>query len=502
MFIRGEAVMGIDAFINEHFAAVSEVANAIVLYSPEVTFSNPTGGETTVPIPLIAVWLGAAAIFFTVYLKFLNVRHFKHAFDCLTHKYDEPDAKGQISNFDSLAACLSATIGLGNIAGVAVAVTLGGPGAAFWMGVMGIFGMGSKFAEVTLGLKYREFPDSERPDEVCGGPMYYLREAFAKRGMKKLGVVMGAFFALCCIGGAIGGGNMFQANQVYSQFLYISGGESGFLHERGWIFGIVLAVLTGLVTLGGVKSIAAVTAKLTPSMAVLYIIAGLAVLAVNYQNIIPGIGTIFSSAWSLEAGWGGFIGAIIVGVKRATFANEAGLGSAAIIQASAKTDFPVRQGMVGGLGPFLDTFFVCMVTALVIVVSGVYQNGQGVEGIALTSQAFETVFPAFKYVLTLVVFLFAYSTLIVYSYYGEKALGFLIGDRKSTAMAWRVFFLLFVVIGSAASLDNVIGFADAMFLSMAIPNIIGLYLLAPELKRDVKDYLTLMGLEKPAKIQD
>jgi AGCS family alanine or glycine:cation symporter len=261
------------------------------------------------------------------------------------------------------------------------------------------------------------------------------------------------------------------------------------------MFGIALAILTGLVTLGGVKSIAAVTAKLTPAMAVFYILAGLTVIAVNYNNIIPGISKIFTSAWSLEAGWGGFIGAIIVGVKRATFANEAGLGSAAIIQASAKTDFPVRQGMVGGLGPFLDTFFVCMVTALVIVVSGVYESGQGKEGIALTSQAFETVFPAFKYVLTFVVFLFAYSTLIVYSYYGEKALGYLIGDRKMTAMIWRVSFLFFVIIGSAVSLGNVIDFADAMFLSMAIPNIVGLYLLAPELKRDVKTYLGQMGLE-------
>lgn len=488
--------MGIDAFINEHFAAVSKVANDIVFYSPEFTFANPQGGETVVAIPLIAVWLGVAAIFFTVYLKFLNIRYYKHAIDCLTHKYDEPGAKGQISNFDSLAACLSATIGLGNIAGVAVAVTLGGPGAAFWMGVMGIFGMGSKFAEVTMGLKYRQFPDPERPDEVAGGPMYYLRQAFADRGMKKLGIFMGGFFALCCIGGAIGGGNMFQANQVYQQVLYVTGGQTSFLYEKGWLFGIALAVMAGLVTLGGVQRLAAVTAKLTPAMAVLYILAGCAVLIANYDNIIPGIGKIFTSAWSLEAGWGGVIGAIIVGVKRATFANEAGLGSAAIIQASAKTDFPVRQGLVGGLGPFLDTFFVCMVTALVIVVSGVYENGQGQEGIALTSQAFETVFPAFKYVLTFVVFLFAYSTLIVYSYYGEKALGYLVGDRKATAMAWRVIFLLFVIVGSSVSLGNVIDFADAMFLSMAIPNIVGLYLLAPELKRDVKTYLAQMGLDK------
>lgn len=490
--------MSIDAAINSAFESIAKVSNAVVLYSPEMTFAAPDG-EMTVKIPLIVIWLALAGLFFTFYLRFLNLRHFKHAFDCLTHKFDEPGAKGQISNFDSLAACLSATIGLGNIAGVAVAVTLGGPGAAFWMGVMGLFGMASKFAEVSLGVKYRRFPDTNRPDEVAGGPMYYLREAFEKRGLKKLGIFMGGFFALSCIGGAIGGGNMFQSNQVYGQVLYITGGEAGIFHERGWLFGVGLAILAGMVTLGGVKAIAKVAAKLTPIMAVLYIVAGFIVIAVNYQNIPSALASIFTSAWSLEAGWGGFIGAIIVGVKRATFANEAGLGTAAIIQASAKTDFPVRQGLVGGLGPFLDTFFVCMITALVIIISGVYQSGQGVEGIELTSRAFETVFPQFKYILTLVVFLFAYSTIIVYSYYGEKCLGYLIGERQSTAIAFRLVFLLFIIVGAASSLGNVIDFADAMFLSMAIPNIIGLYLLAPELKRDVNEYISLMGLEKTDK---
>lgn len=489
--------MSIDAAIDAGFGHIAKIANDIVLYAPELTFAVPDGTEKTVAIPLIVVWLAAAALFFTFYLKFVNVRHFKHAFDCLTHKYDEPDAKGQISNFDSLAACLSATIGLGNIAGVAVAVTLGGPGAAFWMGVMGIIGMATKFAEVTMGLKYRKFPDTDRPDEVAGGPMYYLRAAFEQRGMKTVGIIMGGFFALCCIGGAIGGGNMFQANQVYQQVLYATGGEASFLFEKGWMFGVALAVLAGLVTLGGVKTIAAVAARLTPFMAILYIIAGLIVIGVNYQGIPEGVASIFREAWSLEAGWGGLIGAIIVGVTRATFANEAGLGTAAIIQASAKTDFPVRQGLVGGLGPFLDTFFVCMVTALVIIISGVYEGGQGVQGIELTSRAFETVFPAFKYLLTVIVFLFAYSTIIVYSYYGEKCVGYLIGERRSTAMAYRICFLFFIVIGSAASLGNIIDFADAMFLSMAFPNVIGLYLLAPELKRDVKEYLMLMGFTKP-----
>jgi AGCS family alanine or glycine:cation symporter len=366
--------MGFDQLIDNAFAPLADICEKIIFLNIPLHFENPaTGGMTDINLPLIVVWLAAAGIFFSVYLKFLNIRHFKHALDCLTHKYDEPDAKGQISNFDSLAACLSATIGLGNIAGVAVAITIGGPGAAFWMGVMGILGMGSKFAEVTLGVKYRHFPKTDNPAEVAGGPMYYLKDGFADRGMKTIGVVLAGLFAICCIGGAIGGGNMFQANQVYQQVLYATGGNESFLFEKGWLFGVVLAVLAGLVTLGGVKSIAKVAAKLTPTMAVLYIVAGLIVIAVNYQNIPSALGQIFHGAWSLEAGYGGLIGAIIAGCKRALFANEAGIGTAAIIQASAKTDFPVRQGMVGGLGPFLDTFFVCMVTALVIIVSGVYQ---------------------------------------------------------------------------------------------------------------------------------
>lgn len=498
--------MSLDQIINDAFEPIATFCDSVVMYSLSLRFENPlTEIVTELSLPLIVVWLAAAGLFFTCYLKFLNIRHFKHAFDCLTHKFDEPNAKGQISNFDSLAACLSATIGLGNIAGVAVAVTIGGPGAAFWMGVMGIIGMGSKFAEVTLGVKYRRFPgmdpaiekDSHVGADVAGGPMYYIKDGFTARGMKPLGVFLAGMFAVCCIGAAIGGGNMFQANQVYGQALYATGGETSFLFEKGWLFGIALAIAAGLVTLGGVKSIARVAAKLTPAMAILYIIAGLIVIGVNYQNIPSAILQIFYGAFSLEAGWGGLVGAMIAGFKRALFANEAGLGTAAIIQASAKTDFPVRQGLVGGLGPFLDTFFVCMVTALVIIVSGVYQGAGQMEGIALTSRAFETVIPHFDIVLTFVVFLFAYSTIIVYSYYGEICAGYLFGNTKRVIVGFRIIFLFFIVIGTSASLGNVLTFSDAMFFSMSIPNIIGLYLLSRELKRDVTEYVILMGLEKP-----
>lgn len=490
--------MSIDQIIDSGFKVLADVTETLVMWSATVTFDPAIeGGEPVVKkIPFIVVWLAAAAFVFTFYLSFLNLRYFKHAFDCLRQKFHEPHAQGQISNFDSLAACLSATIGLGNIAGVAVAVTVGGPGAAFWMGLMGLFGMASKYAEVTMGLKYRQFPDKDRPDEVSGGPMYYIRAAFEQRNLKALGLFMAGAYALFCLAGAIGAGNMFQSNQVYQQVLYATGGNQSFLFEKAWLFGIGLAVLAGLVTLGGVQSLAKVTSKLTPAMAGLYILAGFAVIAVNYQNIPSAVSSIFTSAWSLEAGWGGFIGAIIAGMQRAFFATEAGIGTAAIIQASAKTNYHVRQGLVGGLGPFLDTFFVCMITALVIVISGVNTNAADIQGIALTSQAFETVFPWFDYLLTVIVFLFAYSTIIVYSYYGEKCLGYLIGERKSTAVAFRIIFLCFVVVGAASSLTNVVRFADAVFLSMAIPNILALYLLAPELKRDTKAYLIEMGLLK------
>lgn len=488
--------MSIDKQIDAVFGPMADFFEKIIFFNIPLTFDSPNG-PVDINLPLIVLWLAAAGLFFTVYLGFLNIRYFKHAIDCLTHKYDEPNAKGQISNYDSLAACLSATIGLGNIAGVAVAVTIGGPGAAFWMGVMGIIGMGSKFAEVTLGVKYRHFPNKEeKGEEVMGGPMYYLKAGFENRGMKPIGVFLAALFAVCCIGGAIGGGNMFQANQTYGQVLYATGGENSFLFEKGWLFGIFLAILAGLVTLGGVKTIAKVAAKLTPAMAILYIIAGLTVIAVNYENVPNAIGSIFSSAWSLEAGWGGFIGAMIAGFKRALFANEAGIGTAPIIQSSAKTDMPVRQGLIGGLGPFLDTFFVCMVTALVIIVSGVYEGAGAMQGIDLTSRAFETVIPHFDIVLTVVVFLFAYSTIIVYSYYGEICAGYLFGNTKPVIVGFRIIFLFFIVIGAAASLGNVIRFSDAMFFSMSIPNIIGLYLMAKELKADAKAYITSLEASK------
>jgi len=469
--------------------SISDVVSSIVFWGPDIA---------GVKFPFLVAWLGLGALFFSLYLGFPNIRFLGHAFRCLGNKYDEPDAKGQTSNFESLSACLSATIGLGNIAGVAVAISLGGPGAALWMMILGVLGMGSKFAEVSMGHKYRQFPDEMRPDEVSGGPMYYLKEAFNRHKMPVLGKIIAAIFAVTVIGGALGGGNMFQSNQLFEQTLRATGGEGSFFVGNGWIFGLILALVTGAVILGGLKSIAAVASKLTPVMAVLYTICGLIVIAVNYANIPDALATIIQSSFSAEAGMGGLVGAIVAGVKRAAFSNESGLGTAAIIQASARTNFHVRQGLVGGLGPFFDTVVVCTITALVIVVSGVYVPGQEVTGIDLISRAFETVIPWFEYALLICVALFAFSTIIVYAYYGEKAVGYLFGDRKSVAMTYRIIYLGFVVLGASASLGVIIDISDALFLSMAIPNLIGLYLLAPEIKRDLNEYMTLMG-EKSTK---
>ncbi|MDY0028390.1 MAG: alanine/glycine:cation symporter family protein [Pseudobdellovibrionaceae bacterium] len=474
----------VDQGLTEILSDVSNAIQSVVFWGPEIA---------EVKFPLLVVWLALGAIFFSFYLGFPNVRYFGHAMRCLGNKYDEPDAKGQTSNFESLSACLSATIGLGNIAGVAVAISLGGPGAALWMMLLGVLGMGSKFAEVAMGHKYRKFPDEMRPDEVSGGPMYYLREAFSRHKLPMLGKVIAAIFAVTVIGGAIGGGNMFQSNQLFEQALRATGGDASFFAGKGWLFGLILAVITGTVILGGLKSIASVASRLTPIMAILYTICGLVVIGVNFENIPAAVSTIFSASFTSEAGFGGLIGAIIAGVKRAAFSNEAGLGTAAIIQASARTNFHVRQGLVGGLGPFFDTVVVCTITALVIVVSGVYQPGQEVSGIDLTSRAFETVIPWFEYALLVCVALFAFSTIIVYAYYGEKAAGYLFGDKLSVVMTYRVLYLAFVVLGASASLSVVIDLSDALFLSMAVPNLIGLYLLAPEIKKDLKEYLAMMS---------
>ncbi|MCI5059462.1 MAG: alanine:cation symporter family protein [Alphaproteobacteria bacterium] len=482
--------MSIDQTINQAFQPVSEAVASIIFYA------EPWSGHD---IKLILVWLVLASLFLTFYFGFINIRYFKHGIDLIRGKYDKKgqekgegkgkDEEGQINRFQALATSLSGTVGLGNIAGVAVAVSAGGPGAVFWMAMMGIFGMSAKFAEAALGVKYRHHTDPERPERISGGPMYYLKAAFEGLNMPVVGSVLAAFFALCCIGGAIGAGNMFQANQAFQQVVNVFGGEEGFWADKGWLFGLILAVLVGSVIIGGLKSIAAVASKIVPFMGGLYLLAGLVVIALNYQNIPSGFATIFELALTPEAGFGAVIGALLIGVQRAAFSNEAGIGSAAIVHATAKTNDQVSQGFVGMLGPFIDTIVICMVTALVIVMTGAYEGTSGMEGVSLTSRAFESVFPWFPYVLALTVFLFAYSTMIAWFYYGLKCLTYLTGDKPVIELGFKVIYCAFVVVGAASALDHIILFSDSMIFAMAIPNIIGLYLLAPSLKQDIKKYI-------------
>ncbi|MEM9469561.1 MAG: alanine/glycine:cation symporter family protein, partial [Pseudomonadota bacterium] len=476
--------MSLDQQINDFFAPISNAVANVIFYKASV----PIAGETF-DIALILVWLAAASLFLTLYFGFINLRYFGHAIAVLRGKHDKKGEDGQINRFQALTTSLSGTVGLGNIGGVAVAVSVGGPGAVFWMAMMGLFGMSAKFAEAALGVKYRVQNGSGEAAVISGGPMYYIKAAFNKLNVPILGQILAIVFAICCIGGAIGAGNMFQANQATQQLVNVSGGEASFFFDKGWLIGLVLAVLVGAVIIGGLKSIAAVASRVVPFMGALYLLAGLIVIILNIHNLIPSLITIVQMAVTPEAGLGAIIGALLIGVQRAAFSNEAGIGSAAIVHATAKTDQPVSQGFVGMLGPFIDTIIICMITALVIVITGSYEGGEGMEGVTLTSRAFESVIPWFPYVLALVVCLFAYSTMIAWFYYGLKCLTFMTGDKPVIEMGYKIFFCACVVIGSSSALDSIIGFSDAILFAMAIPNIIALYILAPELKKDIKDYV-------------
>tara|TARA_Y100001960_G_scaffold329623_1_gene421484 strand:- start:581 stop:2035 length:1455 start_codon:yes stop_codon:yes gene_type:complete len=479
--------MNRDSLINDAFSKLADISESVVFYSIDLGFVNAAGDS--IRLPLILLWLVVASVFFTFYFRFINIRYFKHSVAVAFNCYPEPNADGQISSFQALATSLSGTVGLGNIAGVAVAITVGGPGAALWMAIMGMFSMSTKFIEVSLGVKYRHHISLGHKEIISGGPMYYLRDALNNMGMPNLGKILAIIFAIACIGGAIGGGNMFQANQSFAQILNITGGEESWFYNKGWVFGLIMATMVAVVIIGGIKSIAFAASKIVPFMAGIYLLTGLFIIVVNFSLLPDALLIIVTSAFSLQAGIGGFIGALLAGVQRATFSNEAGLGSSAIIHATAKTNIPVKQGIAGMMGSFIDTVIICMMTALIIVISGVYEREDGMAGIELTSAAMGNAVSWFPYVLSFCVVLFAYSTIITWYYYGEKCISFLFGERKLITLIFKVLFCSFIVVGSAAELGNVIRFSDAMMLSLAIPNIIGLYILAPEIKQDLREYL-------------
>ncbi|MDR9457784.1 MAG: amino acid carrier protein [Salegentibacter sp.] len=453
---------------------------ASIEYDEPEMLTHPNGDPQTHNIPFIVIWLIFGAAFFTVRMGFINFRGFRHALDLAKGKYDDPNAPGSITHFQALTTAVSATVGLGNIAGVAVAVSLGGAGATFWMIVAGILGMSSKFVECTLGVKYR-FINSE--GRIFGGPMNYLRYGLEKRNMRGLGKFLAAFFAILGIGASFGGGNMFQANQSFE----ILSGQFPMLVGNGFWFGLVIAVLVGIVIIGGIQSIAKVTGKVVPFMAGVYILGALTVIIINYENIGPAFAAIYNGAFNPTALKGGIIGVLVVGFQRAAFSNEAGVGSAAIAHSAAKTNHPPSEGFVALLEPFIDTVVVCTLTALVLIFTGMHEI-EGVGGVQLTSDAFASVISWFPYVLALAVFLFAFSTMISWSYYGMRSWTYLFGKSKKTELVYKVLFLVFVVVGASISLGAVLDFSDMMILAMSFPNIIGLYIMSGEVREDLREY--------------
>ena len=459
--------------VNAVFEPIVEGMSKVIFYKP-FSFIG-------LDIPLVVLWLVLGAIFFTIFMKFVNVKGFIHAIQLVRGKYDDPDDKGEVSHFQALVTALSGTVGLGNIAGVAVAITLGGAGATFWMILAGLLGMSSKFVECTLGVKYRNI---DNDGEVSGGPMYYMSKGLKLKGFTNLGKVLAIIFSILCIGGSFGGGNMFQANQAFAAFKTVFPSMSNF----GPLFGLFLAILVGVVIIGGIKSIAKVTEKIVPFMAAIYVGAALIIISYHFADLPIVFSKIIKGAFSPEAGLGGFIGVLIVGFKRAAFSNEAGVGSASIAHSAAKTKEPVSEGMVALLEPFIDTIVICTITAIVIIITGSYTNVGGLGGSELTSQAFGSVIWWFPYILTIAIFLFAFSTIISWSYYGLKSWTFLFGQSKATELTYKVLLTFFVVVGSSVNLGSVLDFSDMMILAMAFPNIIGLLFLSSEVKEDLKTY--------------
>jgi alanine or glycine:cation symporter, AGCS family len=470
------------ATVDGAMGAFNGVVGAFVLRDV-VFWDNGQPGE--IAIPLVVVWLVLGAFFLTLRMGFINLRGFRHAVQVTQGRFSNPADTGEVSHFQALAAALSATVGLGNIAGVAIAVSIGGPGATFWMIIAGLIGMSAKFTECTLGQKYREI----RPDgRVMGGAMFYLSKGLAELGMPRFGKVLAAIFAAMCVGGSLGGGNTFQVNQSMNAVQ-----ESlPFLVDHRWVYGLVMSFLVGIVIIGGIKRIADVAEKIVPLMVGLYVAAALFILFDNAAQIPTAFDAIVNGAFNPGAAYGGFIGVLVQGFRRAAFSNEAGAGSAAIAHSAARTPYPVREGIVALLEPFIDTVVVCTMTALVIVITGAYANPEyagliaGSQGAALTSRAFGEHISWFPLILAACVLLFAYSTMISWSYYGERCWCYLFGDDKTR---WfQVLFVTFTFLGSIISAQNVLEFGDLMILGMSFPNLVGVLLLSGKVRVDLDAY--------------
>lgn len=521
---------GLDERIDQAFRPVADWWEWLVFYP------MPLPEPLNLPIVLYLLIIGA--LFFTVSFGFVNLRRFPLAVSVVRGKYDDielaadpthtephvekaelnivegdiPDTikdeshHGEVNHFQALATAVSGTVGLGNIAGVAIAIGIGGPGATFWMIIAGLLGMSSKFVECTLGVKYR---DIDSNGIVHGGPMYYLSRGLADIKFGGLGKVLAVVFAVFCVGGAFGGGNAFQANQATTQLTTILGLEGGATRT---VIGIIMAILVAIVIIGGIKRIAKVTEKLVPLMAIVYIIASLVIILAHFTELPAAIGMIISGAFTPSAAVGGIAGVIIQGFRRAAFSNEAGAGSAAIAHSAVKTKYPASEGLVALLEPFIDTVVICTMTAIVIVLfnmqgdffqyggivdaSGarnVMIDGQAVNGVDLTARAYNDVLPGFNVVLTVAIVLFAFSTMISWSYYGLQSWKYLFGRSAAADLSFKILFCIFVVIGAAASLGSVLAFSDAMILAMVFPNMIGLFFLFPKVREELTRYLKALG---------
>ena len=462
------------------FAACG-IYDPVVYDSNGLPFLHPNGQPVTQDCWLVVVLLIGAAVWFTLYFGFINIRGFKHALDITRGKFAKPEDMGEVSQFQALTAALSGTLGLGNISLVAVAIAVGGPGATFWMILAGLVGMSSKFIECTLGVKYRVI---DAKGEVSGGPMYYLSKGLAIRNMKGFGRVLAAVFAVMCIGGTLGGGNMIQANQAYAQVAQTLGADS----ISSLTFGIIMALAVGLVIMGGIKSIARVSDKIVPFMVAVYVLFALLIIGANISHIGEAFTQIWNGAFHADAMKGGFIGVMMMGFRRASFSNEAGIGSASIAHSASKTDRPISEGFVSLLEPFIDTVIVCTMTALVLVFTGYAADPQGLTGSSLTNAAFTSIFPWFDWVLMVAIILFAYATMISWSYYGMKSWAYLFGEKNWIKQSFNILFMVCTVIGTVSGLGAVVDFSDMMILGMAFPNIIGLLIMSGEVKADLRQY--------------
>ncbi len=477
-------ISGIEKAADDFLGKINSWLGAVFFW--DVWFwDNDEDGETK--LPFTVAWLVLGAIYFTLRMGFVQFRLFWHAIKITKGDYDDPDDEGEVSHFQALTTALSATVGLGNIAGVAIAISIGGPGATVWMIMAGLLGMASKFTECSLGQMYRQ---TRSDGSVMGGAMYYLSNGLKDMGVGFLGKILAVMFALLCIGGSFGGGNSFQVNQSLNALQE----TIPFFGENRWVYGAIMTVCVALVILGGLKRIAQTAEKIVPAMCGIYVAASLVVILMNAAEIPAAIETIIKGAMTPAAGLGGFIGVLVTGFKRAAFSNEAGIGSAAIAHSAAKTPYPVREGIVALLEPFIDTVVVCTMTALVIVVTGAYDSANpefaqyiaDKNGAGLTSVAFAQAIPWFPHILSVAVVLFAFSTMISWSYYGERCWSWLFGD--GSGVIYRIIFLTFTFAGSIITASNVLDFGDLMILGMALPNILGVLFLTGKVKKALTDY--------------